>query len=56
MKVDIRLMAISKYLIKIPQSLGHFDFFSYVLGISFHVTCEVHFPFNQPVEKLVVVK
>lgn len=46
MKVDIRLMAISKYLIKIPQSLGHLDLDSYVLGISFHVTCEVHFPFN----------
>lgn len=46
MKVDMRLMAISKYLIKIPQSLGHFALFTYVLGISFHATCEVHFSFN----------
>lgn len=37
-------MAVSKYLIKIPQSFGQFDFFTYVLGISFHMTREAHFP------------
>lgn len=46
MKVDLCLMAIFKYLIKSPQSLGRFDLFTYVLGISLHVTSEVHFPFN----------
>lgn len=51
MKVDLCLMAISKYLIKIPQSLGHFALFTYVLGINFHVTCEVHFPFKWEVLK-----
>lgn len=44
MKVDLRLMAISKYLIKIPQSSGHFDSLTCVFGISFHVTCELPFP------------
>lgn len=39
-------MAISQYLIKIPQSLGHFDVFTYALGVSFHVTYEVHFNFK----------
>ncbi len=46
MEVDFHLMAISQYLIKIPQSLGHFDVFTYVLGVSFHVTYEVHFHFK----------
>lgn len=35
MEVDLCLMAISKYLIKIPQSLGHFDLCTYVLKINF---------------------
>lgn len=47
MKADLDLMAISKYLIKIPQSLGHFDLFTYVLWISFHAICKVHFPYQQ---------
>lgn len=47
MKVDLVLMAISKYLIKIPQSLRHFDMLTYVLWISFHKICKVRFLFNQ---------
>lgn len=47
MKVDLVLMAISKYLIKIPQSLRHFDMLTYVLWISFHKICKVRFLFDQ---------
>lgn len=60
MKVDLRLMAISKYLIKIPQSSGHFDSLTCVFGISFHVTCELPIPLQMALffkkKKLIVSK
>lgn len=60
MKVDLRLMAISKYLIKIPQSSGHSDSLTCVFGISFHVTCELPIPLQMALffkkKKLIVSK